>query len=718
MYKKFDEQAKNILSKLTLKEKIGQLNQVMLPETDEEIEKLKKRIKNGEIGSIILANSATAGNIRQSAVQIKLLNELQQIAVDGSKSGVPLIYGRDVIHGHKTVFPVPLAQAASFDPKLVEESYRMIAKEAAADGVHWTFAPMSDVCREPRWGRMIEGSGEDPLLSSKMAAAAVRGFQGGDLSEKDSLAACVKHYIGYGFSEGGRDYFRTEISDYTLYNTVLPPFKAAVDAGVATVMSSFNDISGQPVTSSRKYLTDILRGKLGFEGFVISDWGAVDQLMKQGVAETAADCTAAALTAGLDMDMVDEDYFNNLEKLVSDGKLDESVIDLAVLRVLRIKIAKGLFEHPYCEEIKYNREEHKKKALELAAESAVLLKNEGGLLPLSKKGLYTVAGPFMREKEALFGSWNLDGIVEEAPSFLEAVKSKVDGVGEILTAEQDTLLDSTARNMIFADVTLLALGESHAVTGEARSVADVSISDAQTALAKKAKQLGKKTVGVIFCGRPLGLEKIEPYLDAILCVWHGGTETAEAAAQLIFGERVPSGKTPVTFVRQSGQIPLYYNVTSSGRYVNGYYGEGNFENYCDTTGSPMYPFGYGLSYTEFEYSDVAANRKTISVSELKNGEKINLTVNIKNVGNIAAREIAELYIRDPLASYMRPLRELKAFKKIKIEPKETAAVNFSLGFDDLGFYTPDGEYTVESGKIEVYIGGNCYAGNKIEIEID
>lgn len=717
MYKKFDEKAKEILLKLTLREKIGQLNQVMLPETDEEIEKLKIKIKNGEIGSVILANSATAGNIRQSAVQIKLLNELQQIAVENSKSGIPMIYGRDVIHGHKTVFPVPLAQAASFNPELVRESYRMIAKEAAADGVQWTFAPMSDVCREPRWGRIIEGSGEDPFLSSQMAAAAVKGFQGDDLSKNDSLAACVKHYLGYGFSEGGRDYFRTEISDYTLYNTVLPPFKAAVDAGVATVMSSFNDISGQPVTSSRKYLTDILRGKLGFEGFVISDWGAVDQLMKQGVAETTAECSAAALTAGLDMDMVNENYLNSLQDLVADGKLDEAVIDLAVLRVLRIKLAKGLFEQPYCEEIKYDREEHKKKALELAVESAVLLKNEGGLLPLSGKGLYTVAGPFMREKEALFGSWNLDGIVEEAPSFLEAVKSKVEGKGEVLTAEQDMLLDSTARNMIFADVTLLALGESHAVTGEARSVADVSISDAQTALAKKAKQLGKKTVGVIFCGRPLGLEKIEPYLDAILCVWHGGTLTAEAAAELIFGERVPSGKTPVTFVRQSGQIPLYYNVTSSGRYVNGYYGEGNFENYCDTTGSPMYPFGFGLSYTEFEYSEITADRKSISVDKLKNGEKIGLTVKIKNTGDVAAQEIAELYIRDPLASYMRPLRELKAFKKVKIEPKETVSVDFNLGFEDLGFFTSDGEYIVETGKIEVYIGGNCYTNNKFEIEI-
>lgn len=718
MYKEFDNKVEEILSSLTLKEKIGQLNQVPQP-VEGNLEETKERIRRGEIGSFILCNSPTAGNEEQKAVMVELLNELQRVAVEESKSGIPLIFGRDVIHGHHTVYPIALASSASFDPELVRQCYRCIAKEASSESVHWTFSPMVDVCHEPRWGRIIEGPGEDPYLASRMAEAMVRGFQGDDLTADDSMVACAKHYLGYGMAEGGRDYFRTEISDYTLYNMILPPFRAAVKAGVGTVMSSFNDINGQPVTSSKKYLTDILRDQLGFEGFVVSDWAAVHQLLKQGVAQDSEDCARLAVNAGLDMEMTDNHYIRNLEKLVDEGKVSMETIDNAVRRILRVKLAAGLFDKPYKKPFKVDRQEHIELSEKIAAESMVLVKNNDNLLPLSKDMKVALYGPYVWERRALQGSWALDGYLGASqPNFLEAMQETISGgKGHIHFSYEGVLHDDGTYIYSQNDVVVLALGESHAATGEARCSADVVLAKNQIEIAKKAKQSGKKVVGVIFCGRPLALENIEPYLDAILIAWHGGTRCAHAAAKIIFGEYNPCGKTPVTFIRKTGQIPLYYNITKSGRDVDGYYGEGYAQNYIDSLGSPLYPFGYGLSYTTFGYGEPVADRTRISLDELAAGECIKVSAVVKNTGDCAGKEIVELYIRDHVASCMRPIRELKGFDKIELDAGEEKTVTFSVGADSLGFYDHSGQYVLEKGAIDLYVGENCLTENKVTIEI-
>lgn len=712
----FEQQIEELIGKMTISEKIGQLNQVLQPWNREQAEDYKRRIRNGEIGSIILADSATAGNDKLSYIDVELYNELQQTAVEESRCHIPLIYGRDVIHGHHTVYPIPLASAASFNEELVEKCYRNIAKEASAENVHWTFSPMIDLSRDPRWGRIIEGCGEDPYVASVMGAACIRGLQGENVSDEDSVAACAKHYIGYGASEGGRDYHRTEISDYSLYNYYLPAFRASIDAGVCTVMSSFNDISGQPVTSSRKYLTDILRKQLGFEGFVVSDWASVQQLMKLGVAENRADCAALAINAGVDMNMADGCYGESLEQLVTDGRVSEETLNQAVRRVLRIKFAKGLFERPYCRMRKADRTEHLKDARELASESMVLLKNDN-VLPLKKDVKVALLGPFVREKRSLLGSWTLDFYLDDTKSLLEAMQDKIGREQVLLNSDATGLFDDSVSVARKADVVILALGESWEVTGERRSLSDISLPEEQRALIGKMRSLGKKVVGVFFCGRPLALEGVAEQLDAILYAWHSGTETAGAVCDLLFGDRVPSGKTAVTFPRRTGHIPLYYNVTSSGNDVNGYYGEEVFNCYMDSKASPAYPFGYGLSYTTFQYGKPKAEESCLTLADLEAGRKFKIFVSIANTGNYDGKEVAQLYIRDRMASMMRPIRELKAYKKLLIRQGETAEVVFEIGYNELGFYTEQGEYTVEKGVFDLYIGENCLTENGIVIQV-
>lgn len=712
----FEQQIEELIGKMTISEKIGQLNQVLQPWNREQAEDYKRRIRNGEIGSIILADSATAGNDKLSYIDVELYNELQQTAVEESRCHIPLIYGRDVIHGHHTVYPIPLASAASFNEELVEKCYRNIAKEASAENVHWTFSPMIDLSRDPRWGRIIEGCGEDPYVASVMGAACIRGFQGENVSDEDSIAACAKHYIGYGASEGGRDYHRTEISDYSLYNYYLPAFCASIDAGVCTVMSSFNDISGQPVTSSRKYLTDILRKQLGFEGFVVSDWASVQQLMKLGVAENRADCAALAINAGVDMNMADGCYGESLEQLVMDGRVSEETLNQAVRRVLRIKFAKGLFERPYCRMRKADRTEHLKDARELASESMVLLKNDN-VLPLKKDVKVALLGPFVREKRSLLGSWTLDFYLDDTKSLLEAMQDKIGREQVLLNSDATGLFDDSVSVARKADVVILALGESWEVTGERRSLSDISLPEEQRALIGKMRSLGKKVVGVFFCGRPLALEGVAEQLDAILYAWHSGTETAGAVCDLLFGDRVPSGKTAVTFPRRTGHIPLYYNVTSSGNDVNGYYGEEVFNCYMDSKASPAYPFGYGLSYTTFQYGKPKAEESCLTLADLEAGRKFKISVSIANTGSYDGKEVAQLYIRDQVASMMRPIRELKAYKKLLIRQGENAEVVFEIGYNELGFYTEQGEYTVEKGVFDLYIGENCLTENGIVIQV-
>lgn len=718
MHDSLEMRIDRILSGMTLKEKIGQLNQLSAPLDGAGKEKLKNRIRNGCVGSVILAFSPTAGNDAQRDTEVEVYNELQRVAVEESRTGIPVIFGRDVIHGHRTVMPIPLASAGSFNPELVEQCYACVAAEAANDGVQWTFSPMVDVCHDPRWGRIIEGPGEDPYLASVMAGAIIRGFQGDDYSQKDKIAACVKHYLGYGASEGGRDYHRTELSDYTLYNMILPPFRAAVDAGVATVMSSFNDINGQPVTASKKYLTDILRGYLGFRGFVVSDWAALANLKRQGVAEDSADCAAMALQAGLDMDMVDEYYLNCLRELVLSGRIPESLVDDAVRNILRVKLNKGLFEAPYIQKFPVDRQTHLCKARELAVESTVLLKNDHCTLPLSKDARIALVGPFKEERRALLGSWVLDGKEEETQNLREALQNSLEGFGGTVICAGDDLTEDAAEK-VFAesDVIVLALGESHLVSGERHCLADISLTEHQVSLARRAHQTGKRVVGVIFCGRPLALQAAEPYLDAILCPWHGGSATAMATADVLLGDAVPSGKTAVTFVRTTGHIPLYYNATASAQPNNGYYGEHPEECYLDIPGKPMYPFGYGLSYTEFSYSEITAHQTELTLAQLKEGEKLSFRVSVSNTGERDGKETVQLYIRDKVASVMRPLRELKAFQKVLIPAHTGKEITFELGYGDLGFYMGNGEYTVEPGTFEIYIGGNCLASNMVSVRI-
>ncbi len=718
MYKELDARVNAVMEKMTLKEKIGQLNQLRQPSTPEEIEKANELIRQGLVGSIIQASSAHAGNDKEKAVKVDLFNSYQKVAVEESVNHIPLIFGRDVIHGHHTVYPIPLASASAYNPELVEKCYGCIAEEAAADNIHWTFSPMVDLCHDPRWGRMVEGPGEDPYVGAQFARAAVKGFQGDDMSDGKHLAACAKHYLGYGFSEGGRDYFRTEISGYTLYNYVVPAFRAAVEAGVATVMSSFNDINGESISRSRYYLTDLLRDKLGFEGFVVSDWESIDQMVAQGNAEDSRECAQLSIHAGIDMDMVSLDYLTHLESLVEEGKVDVKDIDEACRRILRIKFARGLFDHPYCELKSVDRTEHLKLARDLAAESMILLKNEGNILPLKKNQTIALCGPFVRERQALFGTWTLDGNPALTPSFLEAMTAAVEGHGgKILTGGENMLLEDYNMKFYDSDVVVLALGEHQAVSGEARSLADISLTAPQVRMAQKAHESGKKVVGVIFCGRPVSLQNVEPYMDAILCAWHTGSEAAGAASDLLFGDRVPCGKTPATFLRTSQHVPLYYNVTKSGRTVNGYYGDHPQLNYVDSPAAPLYPFGYGLSYTTFSYSEVTADRCEISLEELKNGKTLTVSATVKNTGDCTGKEIAELYIRDVVATRMRPIREMKGFKKDEYRPGEEKVVSFSLGYKDLGYYLEDGSYLVEPGKFEVYIGENCLTKNKIDIVV-
>lgn len=707
MNKTIDLKIKSLLSKMTIREKIGQLNQCMPPQNNEELIKIKHMIKHGEIGSIILANSATAGNDKQEDTRVELYNELQRIAIEESPNGIPIIYGRDVIHGHRTVYPVPLAQAASFNPELIEKCYRETAEEATVDSVHWSFTPMLDLSRDPRWGRIIEGPGEDPFVGKEMAKAVIKGLQGESLSNEDSIVACAKHYIGYGASEGGRDYHRTEITDYSLYNYYLPAFQSAVEAGVGTVMSSFNDISGQPITSSRYYLKDILRGHLGFKGFVVSDWGAVSQLKRQGVAKNNSECAELAINAGLDMDMVDNCYIDNLEKLVQEGKVTEKTIDESVYRILYIKFLKGLFENPYCNRKEVDYKSHRVTARKVAQESMILLKNSENILPLKKDVTVALLGPFVRERTALLGSWTLDGKSEETPNLLESMRNALPN-GSVLTIADDTgLFDNKYQIIARSDVVILALGESEKVTGEARSLSNISLSAEQIDLIKSVHDCGKKVIGVFFCGRPIAMDGIADLLDGVLYAWHCGSETTTAVCDILFGDVSPSGRTAVTFPRKATHIPLYYNITSSGRHVNCYYGENPQNCYVDSLPTPYYPFGFGLSYGRFEYTDLKCDRQTISINELNAGQKIKVEINVTNCGEYDSKETVQLYIRDTVAQMMRPIRELKAFKKVFISAGEKTKVSFELGAENIGYYLSNGEYIVEPGEIEIYVGKNC-----------
>ena len=698
-----EEQIDALVKLMPLKEKIGQLTQIETP-IKENVEAVKSMVRRGEVGSILMSVGATAGNDKQGAIDVTFYNELQRIAIEESPHHIPLLFGRDVIHGHRTVYPIPLAMAASFDFDLIQHCYRNIAVEAANESVHWSFAPMLDLARDPRWGRIIECPGEDPLLGKKMANAVVNGLQGDDLKAEGSLLACAKHFIGYGAAEGGRDYHHTEISDYSLYNYYLPSFREAVNNGVATVMSAFNDINGEPVSGSKYYLTNILREKLGFNGFVVSDYAAIHQLIHNGVAENDFEASIRAIDAGVDMDMWDACYLDNLEQAVKDGKISESIIDNAVKRVLEAKLKKGLFEKPYCEPKPYDRKRHLNDARKLAAESAVLLKNDGSILPLSKNSRVSLIGPFAEERRSLLGSWTIDGKADETPNLAEAMREAVKGSGSVYTEYRaDNLSANTVWVMRRSEAIVLALGESWADTGENRSRANIDLSVEQKELIIKAKATGKKLIGVFFCGRNIPMQGIVEYFDAVIYAWHSGSEAAGAVADIIYGKVNPQGRLPVTIPRLATHIPIYYNCYSSGHDVNGYYGENPDESYVDSLASPYYPFGYGLSYTNFEYGNISCENLGISIDGIKNDEYFEFEISLKNVGNCFGTETVQLYIHDKFAGLSRPLRELKDFKKVSLNPGEATKVKFKIGIDELGYYMPDGRYIIEKGEFDIYI---------------
>lgn len=715
MNKNIEKQVDELLRSMSLKEKIGQLNMVCSPSIGANLDSIKEKIRKGEVGSLILATSSTAGNDPQEKVDAAICNELQKVAIEESPHGIPLIYGRDVIHGHGTVYPVPLAMAAAFNDELVKKAYRNTAVEASSFGIHWTFAPMLDLCRDPRYGRIIEGPGEDPTVGRHMARAIVEGFQDGDIAKESSMVACPKHFIGYGASEGGRDYYRTEISSYSLYNYYLPAFREAIEAGADTVMSSFNDINGEPVSGSHYYMTEILRDYLGFKGFVVSDWGTPFRLSRQGVAKTPQDCTELSINAGVDMDMCDEYYIKHMEELVEAGRVSVETIDTAVRRILMVKFKKNLFDNPYCKLPMVDRTEHLKCARELAAECMVLLKNDNNVLPLNPESKIALLGPFVNERRALNGSWCLEGRPEENATLYEAMVEVV-GKDRVLTVADPTgLYDDSVRVMYQSDVVVLALGESEKVTGERRSMADITLSPAQMDLVRKAKYSGKKVVGVIFCGRPLAMEGLADLLDGVLYAWHSGSESARAACDLLFGKVVPSGKTAITFLRNTGHVPMYYNMSTN--VYNGYYGIRTEFSYEDSLATPYYPFGYGLSYTEFAYNNMCSDCETISLDALKNGQKVSVSIDVSNVGEYDGKEVVQLYIRDVIGTYMRPHRELKDYKKLMFKKGETKKLTFELGYDELGYYLPNGEYVVEKGDFEIYIGTNCMTENKVMLEV-
>lgn len=695
-----------IIAKMSLREKIGQMNQVCF--CADSIDELKEMIHNGQVGSVILADSNTAGNDTQKKTDISVINELQRLAVEESPSGIPIIFGRDVIHGHETVLPIPLALSATFNPSIVQNAYRCVAEEASNDGINWAFSPMLDISRDPRWGRCIESIGEDPYLGEQMAAAVVKGFQGEDYALKNSIAACAKHYIGYGAMDGGRDYGNSEISEYTLRNIYLRPFASAVKNGLATVMNSFNGLCGTGTSADRHIMYELLKEELGFEGFVISDWGAVVQLVNQGIAEDEKEAAALAVNAGIDMDMVDSCYTNHVEELINEGTVNMESIDEAVSRILYIKLIYGLFDNPYTIPEKIDYTSHDEAAEICSDECMVLLKNKNAILPLRKDIKAVVTGPMAFEKRSLLGSWTLDGDIGRVESIAEALKAESDN---IQLPESHYLWDDCLPDIHKNDAVIVVLGESYRVTGEANSLADIEIPREQLEYVKKLHRMGKPVIGVLCFGRPVALEEAEPYLDAIVYAWHAGTRTAQSVASILYGKINPSGKLPITFPRSTGQIPIYYNYYKTGRRTASYYGGQSIWDftYHDCEKTPMYPFGYGLSYSKFEYTDIQCSIPELSVDDLIRGEKFIISATVRNTGKYDGQETSQCYINDICSGMARPLRELKGFSKNFFKAGEEKRICFELGFEELAFYNADGRLVVDPGEFEVYIGTDCTA---------
>ena len=701
-----DSKVEALLGKMTIEEKIGQLNQypgadaVTGPE-GETID-IESEIKEGRIGSLL------------NLVGAEQTKKMQKIAVEQSRLGIPLIFGLDVVHGYKTIFPVPIALASSWDMNAIEMADRIAAQEATAAGIHWTFAPMVDIARDPRWGRVVEGAGEDPYLGACIAKAQVKGFQGGNLSDDDTILACAKHYIGYGAAIAGRDYNNAEITDRALWEIYMPPFQGALDAGVGTVMSAFNDVNGIPMTGNKKLLKDVLKGKLGFSGFVVSDWNSVDEMIPHGYAKDRYQAGKLAMDAGLDMDMVSGIYSQELPKLLKNKAITEAQIDDAVRRILKVKFELGLFDEPYkyCnierEKTVILSKENRKAAREIATKCVVLLKNENELLPLSKN-IKTIAviGPLADDKDDMIGPWSAKGEGDESVSLLQGIKNKIASDTTILYAKGCEIndketdgIEAAVKITKNADVVIAVLGESLDMSGEAHSRAHIDLPGMQTKLLKALKKTGKPIILVLINGRPLLLNWEKENIPAILETWFLGTEAGNAVADVLFGDYNPSGKLTISFPFAVGQIPIYYNHRSTGRPALG--GKNHFvTKYLDIPNEPLYPFGYGLSYTIFKYSDIKLSKDSITSSE-----SLTATVNVTNSGKIKGTETVQLYIQDLFASVAQPVKRLIGFQQIVLNPEETKCVSFEIKPTDLVIFNEDMKKVIEPGKFKVYIGTN------------
>ena len=696
-----EKRVDDLLSRMTLEEKVMQLNQYTLGRNNN-VNNVGEEVKKvpAEIGSLIYFEANP-----------ELRNNMQKKAMEESRLGIPIIFGYDAIHGFRTVYPISLAQACSWNPDLVEQACAVSAQEARMSGVDWTFSPMIDVARDPRWGRVAEGYGEDPYANGVFGAASVRGYQGDNMSAENRVAACLKHYVGYGASEAGRDYVYTEISKQTLWDTYLLPYEMGVKAGAATLMSSFNDISGVPGSANPYTMTEILKNRWRHDGFIVSDWGAIEQLKNQGLAATKKEAAWHAFTAGLEMDMMSHAYDRHLKELVEEGKASMAQVDEAVRRVLLLKFRLGLFERPYTpvttEKERFLRPQSMDIAARLAAESMVLLKNENNVLPLTDKKKIAVIGPMAKNGWDLLGSWRGHGKDTDVAMLYDGLAAEFAGKAELryalgcnIQGENREGFAEALEAARWSDVVVLCLGEMMTWSGENASRSSIALPQMQEELAKELKKAGKPVVLVLVNGRPLELNRLEPVSDAILEIWQPGVNGALPMAGILSGRINPSGKLPMTFPYSTGQIPIYYNRRKSGRGHQGFY--------KDITSDPLYPFGHGLSYTEFKYGTV-----TPSATKVKRGEKLSAEVTVTNIGARDGAETVHWFISDPYCSITRPVKELKHFEKQLIKAGETKTFRFDIDLErDFGFVNEDGKRFLETGEYNIHV-----LGQSVKIEL-
>ncbi len=720
-----------LMKKMTLEEKIGQLN---LPGSGDIVtgqassSDIGKKIRDGQVGGLF--------NIKS----VEKIRAVQKVAVEESRLKIPMIFGMDVIHGYETVFPIPLGLSCTWDMNAVERSARIAATEASADGINWTFSPMVDIARDPRWGRIAEGNGEDVYLGGQIAKAMVRGYQGNDLTKNNTIMSCVKHYAMYGAAEAGRDYNTTDMSRVRMFNEYLPPYKAAVDAGAGSVMASFNEVDGIPATANKFLMTDVLRKQWGFKGFVVTDYTGINEMIEHGLGDLQA-VSGKALNAGIDMDMVGEGFLLTLKKSLSEGKITTIQIDMACRRILEAKYKLGLFDNPYkyCDANRAKTEiftdANRKEARSIAAQSFVLLKNNSNILPLQKTGTIALVGPLADNKENMPGTWSVAANFSKATSVLTGLKEVAGDKVKILYAKgsnldydaafeeragmfgKDMKRDKRPAEEIIqeavnianqADVIVAAVGESAEMSGECSSRSDIQIPEAQKDLLKALLKTGKPVVVVLFTGRPLALKWENENIPAILNVWFGGSEAGYAIADVLFGAVNPSGKLSTTFPQNVGQVPLYYNHKNTGRPLeNGKWFSKFRSNYLDVSNEPVYPFGYGLSYTNFTYSEIK-----LSNTSLKGNQTLTAAVTVTNTGKYDGKETVQLYLRDMVGSITRPVKELKGFQQVDIKTGETKTISFNITTADLKFYAPhsannaDIKYDWEAGEFQIMIGGN------------